>query len=326
MPGALFAAALPATAEAAVFHLRPGSAFTFSAFDNRTRLSPAFDASASPFWNPTRAGAIRPAAHRFVWSASRAFDDFAARGRSYAQLARHVHVQRLRLLGINGTTPFPMAAFEIGSKNLFLGNRLAINADAFRYRYGGYRLTLPGGRGFNGIAAVLPSLGTSSRTTGAELEAAYELTSQDFAGLNASYAHARRSTLPTSAEAIGQVTNVNSLQIVPSFEHVQPLSHGRSLTFDAAAIYRSSVRVANQAIGTASLGTSVRRSETTRFEASLTYRSSARLSVTAFIRNITDVRPDVATTLTTRNVANPATVSAVLSEPRTFGVSLRARL
>ena len=70
----------------------------------------------------------------------------------------------------------------------------------------------------------------------------------------------------------------------------------------------------------------MRRSEATRFDAGLTYYADQRLSVTAFVRNLTDIHPDRSMTLTTRNAVNPTTVSAVLSEPRTFGLSLRARL
>jgi len=228
-------------------------------------------------------------------------------------------------MGINGTAPFPMAAFELGSRNRFFDNRLAINAGVFRYRYGGYRLTLPVARGYSGVAGGLPSLGMSSRTTGAELQAGYQLSPRDYAGVNASYTRGRRSSLPTLAVANQQITNVSSVQIVPTYEHFLPLAHGRSLTFDAAAIYRSSQRVTDLPFGLFALD-SVRRSETTRFDASLTYRSSSRLSLTAFVRNITDVHPDRSTPLTTRNVVNPATASAVLSEPRTLGLMLSTRL
>jgi hypothetical protein len=328
VPGVAIVTTSPATAQAATFHLRTSSAITFSMLDSRARFAQSPDADARSLLDLRVAGKGRLAMRRFAWSASRAFADFAARGPSYADLARHVHLERFRLLGINGTTPFPMAAFEIGSKNLLLGNRLAINADVFRYRYGGYRMTLPGARGFNGTAALLPSLGASSRTTGAELQAAYKLTSHDFVGFTASYAHGRRSSLASLAGTGAQFTGVNSLQLVPSIEHIQLLPHGRSLTFDAAAIYRSSARITNPGPGllVESFDPTVRRSETTRFEASVTYRSGPRFSLTAFVRNITDVRPDKSAALTTRNVVNPATVSAVLSEPRTFGVAVRARL
>jgi iron complex outermembrane receptor protein len=268
-------------------------------------------------------------ARRFTWTPSRLLDESAIRGQaSMGLFARRVHFQRFRLLGLNGTAPFPMAAFELGLKNRFFGDRLMINTEVFRYRHGGYRLTLPPARGYSGVGAVLPSLGMSSRTTGAEVQAGYRLGPQDYAGLSASYTHARRSSLPSLAVPDRRITSVSSFQVVPSYEHIVPLAHGRSLSFDAAAIYRSSVRVADAALLSpiASFDTSVRKIETTRFEASLTYRSNARFSMTAFVRNITDVRPERATPLTTRNLVNPSTVSAVLSEPRTFGLSLSARL
>ena len=306
VPGVLIATALSAPAGAASFRLSPWSEFNFSA----------------RAWAAQPEGAMTPVGHRFNWSAARLFDDSAIFAQSNVnQFARHVHFQRFRLLGINGSAPFPMAAFEIGSKNRFFGNKLLIQADVFRYRYGGYRLTLPGGRAYNGVAAVLPSLGMSSRTSGAELQAAYKLSSGDFAGINASYAYGRRASLMSLAAPSRQITEVSSLQIVPSYEHLVPLARGRSLAFDAEAIYRSAQRTL---VG--SLDPAVRTSQTTRFDASLTYRSGPRLAVSAFVRNITDVHPDRSATLTTRNLVNPATVSTMLSEPRTYGLAFSARL
>ena len=311
LPGMAIVSMLPGAAAAATFHLRPGSDFTVSIFNGRA--TPSF------FLAPN---ATMPAARRFI--PSRLLDDAAIRGQTSMDLfARRLHFQRFRLMGINGNAPFPMAAFELGSRNRSFGNRLAVNGGVFRYRYGGYRLTLPVARGSSGVAGSLPSLGMSSRTSGAELQAGYHLTSRDYAGVNASYMRARRSSLPTLAVVGTQVTNVRSFQVVPTYEHVLPLEHGRALTFDAAAIYRSSVGVTD---AIAALDTSVRKIETTRFDASLTYRANPRLSVAAFVRNITDVRPDRSTPLTTRNVVNPSMASAVLSEPRTFGLSLSARL
>lgn len=311
MPGVVIAMMLPAAAAAATFHLRPGSDFTVSVFNGA--------ATASSLASPN---ATIPAAHRFT--PSRLVDDSAMRGQAnVGLLAQRVHFQRFRLMGINGTAPFPMAAFELGSRNRFFGDRLSVNAGVFRYRYGGYRLTLPVARGSSGVSGALPSLGMSARTMGAELQAGYQLSSRDFAGVSASYTHGRRSSLPTLAVANRQITNLSSYQIVPSYEHVMPLAHGRSLTFDAAAIYRSSVRVTD---AIAAFDPSVRKIETTRFDASLTYRASRRLSASAFVRNITDVHPDRSTPLTTRNLVNPSTASAILSEPRTIGLSLSARL
>lgn len=332
MPGVLLLATLPAPAAAAgIFHLGRGSDITFSLFDDRG-ATPSFGVrNGGALRSPQRDAALMPAARRFA--RSRFLDDSAVRGpASIGLVAQRLHFQRFRLMGINGSAPFPMAAFELGSRNRFFNNRLAISAGVFRYRYGGYRLTLPVARGYSGVAGVLPSLGMSSRTTGAELQAGYQLSPRDYAGVNASYTRGRRSSLPALAVASQQIINVSSVQIVPSYEHFLPLAHGRSLTFDAAAIYRSSRRATDLPFGLLAEGSRLagvdpaRRIETTRFDASLTYRSRSRLSLTAFVRNITDVHPDRSTPLTTRNVVNPATASAVLSEPRTLGLMLSARL
>lgn len=320
MAGIALAGALPASAMAASFHLGRGSQFSISVLKDRGSAASFFGSNAERPWNRSPQTVTTSPARRFVWSSAREFEDPAIRSR---QFARHFRFRRYRLLGINGTAPFPMAAFELGSKNRFFDDNLEINAGVFRYRYGGYRLTLPAIRGANGTAAVLPSLGMTSRTSGVELEAAYTPTRRDRFDLNASYADARRSSLLSMATD-RQVTNSNYLQIVPSYAHVVPLPRGGSLSFDAAAIYRSSARVTTWAVG--AFDPSVRKIETTRFDASLTYSSGSRFAVSAFVRNISDVRPDKSATLTTRSLANPATVSAVLSEPRTFGLMLNTRL
>lgn len=326
--GIVLATALPGSAQAAIFRLPKGE-FTATVFADRGMTSSLATPNARALWSPRPDGLIMAPARRLGRSPSRLLDQSAIRSQTSIDLfARRVHFQRFRLFGINGTAPFPIAAFELGLKNRFFGDRLMINTEVFRYRHGGYRLTLPAARGYSGVAAVLPSLGMSSRTTGAEVQAGYKLSAEDYAGIGVSYTHARRSSLPTLVAPNRQITNVSSFQVVPSYEHIMPLAHGRSLAFDAAAIYRSSVRVADGLLLSPITGfdASVRNLETTRFEASLTYRSNARFSMSAFVRNITDVRPERSTPLTTRNLVNPSTVSAVLSEPRTFGLSLSARL
>src|SRR5437764_3605971 len=126
VPGVVLATGWPQPAGAASFRLSRWSEFTFSARPS----------------SPPQDGALTPAARRFSWTGWRPFDDPAVRGQAnVSQFARHVHFQRFRLLALNGTTPFPLAAFELGSNNRF-GNRLAIDAGVFRYRYGCFRLTL----------------------------------------------------------------------------------------------------------------------------------------------------------------------------------------
>src|SRR4051794_35589306 len=159
LPGIVLATALPASAQAAMFHL-PRSEFTVSVFADRgTTISlPA----ARALWSPRPNGLITSPARRFTWTPSRLLDESALRGRtSMGRFARRVHFQRFRLLGLNGTAPFPIAAFELGLKNRFFGERVMINTEVFRYRHGGYRLTLPAARGYSGVGAVLPSLGMS---------------------------------------------------------------------------------------------------------------------------------------------------------------------
>ena len=314
LTGVLLAAFAPSSVAAAELRLRPGSELTFFVLDQRVP-SPLLIPKVTTFWGQPPELSIGPAAHRFIALGSRPFSDPASRARSYVRLfSGHFHFQRFRLSGISAGTPIALGAFEIGLKNHFLGDRLMINADVFGYRSARFRLP-----------TLFSSLRPISRTAGADLELEYKLTSLDGAGLNVTYSNVSKPAASSILRlwlANRQAANITALQIIPSYEHILPLPNGHSLAFDASAIYRSSARVTNP-IG--SLESSVRKIDSTQFDASLAYRFNSRISMAAFVRNLTDVRPDRSMTLAARNNLNPATVSAVLSEPRTYGVVLGGR-
>ena len=87
--------------------------------------------------------------------------------------------------------PEKLAAFEIGSKNRFLNDRLQANASAYFYRYRGFLTSY-----FPETAALCDPCNPSGSVSasepansyGAELELLYQLTERDRLGLNYSYA------------------------------------------------------------------------------------------------------------------------------------------
>jgi len=99
--------------------------------------------------------------------------------------------------------PENLKAFEIGSKNRFLDNRLQLNADVFLYRYKNYQVNylqtiLLGDTGATYSTPVVTNASTPGRNLGAELAADWRLSGQDRARialtwLNATYGKA---TLP----------------------------------------------------------------------------------------------------------------------------------
>jgi iron complex outermembrane receptor protein len=101
--------------------------------------------------------------------------------------------------------PENLKAFEIGSKNRFLDNRLQLNADVFLYRYKNYQVpylqTIAlGDTGATYSTPVITNASTPGRNLGAELAADWRLSAQDRARMSVTYLNATygKATLPNN--------------------------------------------------------------------------------------------------------------------------------
>jgi iron complex outermembrane receptor protein len=138
---------------------------------------------------------------------------------------------------VDSFLPEHVKAYEIGSKNRFLNNRLQVNGALFYTGYTDYQatsigtFTYPTGQTFNTSRAFNASGLTVIK--GGELEAVYKLSPSDRIDMSATYVSARFGTfvLPTGQNYTGfALPNVPRLGAAMAYEHVWDLASGASVT------------------------------------------------------------------------------------------------
>jgi outer membrane receptor protein involved in Fe transport len=223
--------------------------------------------------------------------------------------------------------PETLTAGEIGSKNRFLDNRLQLNGDVFYYRYGGHQTPVVIGQlGGPGGPPLYVTMNSPARMVGAELEVLFQATTADRFGLNVSYTDGYYVDKPAQFAAGVANTHMSAVipwQVDPSYQHVFSLPRDQMLTFKAEALYRSSLLAADYGSTTAanywSLVPYLENGSTLQGNFSLTYNFLRQASLTAYVRNVSNVVYKTQVTFTSSNATQNA---AQLSEPRTFGAVL----
>jgi iron complex outermembrane receptor protein len=235
-------------------------------------------------------------------------------------------------------------AYEIGSKNRFLGNTLQINGDLYYYYYGGFQLAnVNSNNALPGPPSPAPNfivITSPVEVFGAEIEALYQMTPNDRVGLNLGY---------TNAYFVGKNSNVINLgggvtttfaffytlnsvpNVVPftanlNYDHRFDLPGGSSLTFSADARYLGPNDQAPGGLAATlqSFYPYIRAEGEALGDLNLTWLSSnKKFSVGPYVRNVTNNQY--------KTVANPPPVpfvpaTATRYDPRTYGVVLSARL
>ena len=87
---------------------------------------------------------------------------------------------------ITASPPDAMKAYEIGSKNRFLDNKLQLNVDAYKYKFTSLYISALGVNGINQTAATATAQ-SGTKAWGSELEATFLLTSNDRISLGLAY-------------------------------------------------------------------------------------------------------------------------------------------
>jgi iron complex outermembrane receptor protein len=231
-----------------------------------------------------------------------------------------------------------LTAYEAGSKNRFLDNRLQVNGALFYYIYGGYQVanvnisTIPGVLAFSTMAAP-------ARAMGAELESIYRLTPHDRIGFNLSYTQAyfvdaNKQIVPGTGGksfanyfASSSIPGVTPIDAQLSYDHDFELNWGSRLTFHGDARYLGAHDEGAVTQGQAALGAAAYVRTPSQWVGDLvaTWSSEGdRYSVSAYARNIADNRYKTGIQV---NDGFPGTFSATtqLADPRTYGVILRAK-
>ena len=230
-----------------------------------------------------------------------------------------------------------LTAYEIGSKNRFLGNRLQLNGAVFYYDYEGYQAaninlntsTIPPFP--TGFPPLFQTFSLPLTTYGAELELVARPWDNGTISFNAAYTHARYTDFGTNGAlfASDEVPNVAPIEASAAYDHVVPIGNTTLLLRGSVRYFsehdRGRVTDAEAAIGGAPF---VRVDSQFITDLNATWLFGERYSLTAYVRNVTDEqylpenwnvravsrRPDGSIFVDSDNPA--------LSDPRTVGLVL----
>lgn len=218
-----------------------------------------------------------------------------------------------------------LTAFEVGSKNRFLEDRVQVNGAMFYYRYGGYQQSVQ--TGFIPPGIFLFSFANSpARMTGAELELLYQPHRSDRFGLNVSVLNAHYvDKPPVFAVGVAQskIPGIIPLTINPSYSHIFALGGNQSLTIQADARYNDDYDVYPMTAAVAAQGGAnyIRSGAHVVGNLNASWEFAPKDSLTFWVRNVTNQRFN--------NYANISSIvpvvaaSGTLRDPRTIGVALR---
>jgi len=230
-----------------------------------------------------------------------------------------------------------LTAYEIGSKNRFLENRLQVNGAVYYYDYAGYQV--------NNInftpQALTPTYGPVNipvKSFGGELETLYQITADDRVDLNVAYADAhytgRLSTLvqtgPGTSEpasdfiARDEIPNVVPFTAALGYSHIVPLPGGSMLTLHADARYLSAHDTSTVTPGELAAGAypylRVGGQVVGDLNAMWDYRN---YSINGYVRNVGNNR--YKNSITISPSLNALSYTAIPYDPLTYGVVLSAR-
>jgi iron complex outermembrane receptor protein len=223
-----------------------------------------------------------------------------------------------------------LTAYEIGSKNRFLDNRLQVNGTVFYYDYGGYQTAgintspqTPGTPTFNTISSPMTSYG-------AELEVDSRPTPNGRLMFTAAYVHARYGGFGQYDYLFSksEVPGVAPLQATLAYDHRFPLGSAtllmRGALRYASAHDTSSINDASAAVGA---GPWVHVGAQTLGDFNVTLMLEPHYSITAYVRNIFDSQfiPDgwgIAGAVPGPPGSGPIVAEGgfALNDPRTYGM------
>lgn len=216
-----------------------------------------------------------------------------------------------------------LTAYEIGTKNRFLDERLQANASFYFYKYGGYQTSVtpnsadPTSSFFTSIPAEIK---------GFDLELLYQLTPRDRLGFTYGYIDPYWVDAPaafTAAVAQPEITGIPPVTATLSYDRRLDLPGGSSLNLHADARYQAAydtTTVTPQRV-TLGIGPYVRLDDQVLGNVSATWTSTAgKYTIGGYVRNVADHRFRTANSIQTFTAtALSGTIS--LSEPRTWGVT-----
>ncbi len=230
--------------------------------------------------------------------------------------------------GTLSVTPYQaetLTAFEVGSKNRFLDDRLQANGAVFYYRYGGYQQSVQTGFVPPGIF-LFTNANSPATMSGAELELLFQPDRSDRFGLNATYLDPRYHDKPAVfAQGVAQSTipGIPTFTVDPSYSHVFAFGDSQSITVQADALYNSSYDVYAITSNVASQGGEnyIKSGSHVVANLSASWAFAAKGSLTVWARNVTNEQFNNYVNIS--SIVPVVAAAGTLRDPRSIGVSLR---
>ncbi|EGY02635.1 putative outer membrane salicin receptor [Nitrospirillum viridazoti Y2] len=217
-----------------------------------------------------------------------------------------------------------LTAFEIGSKNRFLGGKLQVNGAVFYNDYSGYQVgdINVSGNDFNPAFAIVL---TKLRSYGLELEAVTNPWANGRFTYSMSYTDAQLRDIPAQYQpffAHSRVPGVPPFQATLAYDHGIPLDGQTTLSLHGDVRYRSPYDTVRISVAQLNAGAEPYIHTGGQFignlGATLAF-SDTGLSFTGYVRNVTDNRYNSLGSVHT--IFGQTQYGATLYEPRTYGVT-----
>jgi iron complex outermembrane recepter protein len=209
--------------------------------------------------------------------------------------------------------PETSESYETGLKGRFLQQKLALNISAYFYKYQDLQVSIP-----QGGSSIIANVGRAEGK-GVELEARYLPTSLVDLFANAAYNQTQITKFDEKPEQVGLTLNqAPKWTLAAGGTLTSEFGNGSSLAYGATVSYRSKYRNDNQLLE------SVKGATLTNMRVTYAPASKA-FSVEAYVDNVFD-----AATFNRYNEVTPflypVPSRSVLGEPRTFGITVRAKI
>lgn len=313
------------------FRLRAGLRYT----NEKKDASGTIDTGATGiFALPTEYTHSSESYSKLTWKAGLDFD-VTAQNLLYATVSTGFKSGGLNNLpadvGLTTYAPEEITAYELGSKNRFVDDRVQVNLSVFRYDYKNYQTFVfyqPTG-GPNAGSTLFPTVNSQTATfEGGELSSEFALSTADRVGLSLSYLHnvykefvIALPYVPVNDLSGTDVPLSPRLAAVLSYQHVFQLGAAGNLTLGADAHYFDSYIVTGTQGNFADNATYTQPSYT-KYNANLSWRTGT-WTVSAFGRNLSNK----ATINTVAGgypvIDNFFLINAMVDPPRTYGVAVQ---
>lgn len=214
--------------------------------------------------------------------------------------------------------PEKLEAYEIGSKNRFLGNRLQINGDLYYYDYHDYQLATPGFDNFGNVTVLFVNLPTAW-DWGAEFEPQMLLTPDDTVSGGVEYLDTRLTSSLTSLLADydgAPFPHAPKVTVKAGYSHVFHIRNDATLTARIDARYLGSQFTAPVDAASANATAEAYMGGYSTGDISVLYSAPAgKWTVNAYMKNVNDK------SIKSGDFRGYVT----LQPPRTYGVVINAQ-